>query len=204
MFVVYSMQYLISLTKLQVVQIVITCWTHTQGDIMPEWTPSKCACCPGLEPASQWRGPLSLMIPVYSLSRWHCWLCFNDKKKKKNTLCSNAVLKTYWAAVFVVIRILQKKTEGSGISLSPMTAKCTSWTVNCAPLACSWKLSEQSESEPCKAWEADAWLQRHGINSENPGHAMMTMMWWDNMYANLFWTGWLMLRGNWMRPKANQ
>lgn len=151
--------------KLQVVQTVITYWMHTQGDIMLEWIPSKCACCPGLEPASQWRGPLSLMIPVYSLSRWHCLQLFNNKTQTENTLCYNVVLKLHWTAVFVVIRILQKRTEESGSSLCPTTAKCTSWTVNCAPLACSWKLSEQSESEPTRA---DAWLQQD-----------VMMQWWQ-------------------------
>lgn len=65
-------------------------------------------------------------------------------------ICDNVVLKSFKVAVFAVIRIQQRRTEGSGSSLSLMAMKCTSWTVNCAPPACSWKLSEQSESEPDK------------------------------------------------------
>lgn len=73
MFAVCSIQFRY---QIQVALIIMTCWTHTQGDIMLEWTPWKCACYPGWEPASQWRGPVSLMIPAYSLSRWRCLLCF--------------------------------------------------------------------------------------------------------------------------------
>lgn len=56
---------------------------------------------------------------------------------------------------FAVIRILRRRTEGSGSSLPLMTMKCTSWTVNCAPLAFSWKLSEQSEFELLLVWRCD-------------------------------------------------
>lgn len=64
----------------------------------------------------------------------------------------------YCTVSFVIVRIQWKRTEGSGSSLSPMITRYRRWTLSCAPLACSWTLSEQSESKwykkvkfPCMA-----------------------------------------------------
>lgn len=175
MFVVCSMQYLISLTKLQVVQIVITCWTHAQGDIMPEWTPSKCACCPGSELASQWRGPLSLMIPVYSLSRWHCLLCFNDKKRIKKihyaqTLCWRHIEQQF----LLSSGFCRKRQKDQGALCLPWqrNAQVGQWTVLHSPAvgSCQNRVS-LSPVRPEK--------QMHDCNEMWLTQKILDLQWWQ-------------------------
>lgn len=140
---------------------------------MLEWTLSKCACCRGLEPVSQWRGPRSLMTPVYSWSRWQRLLLCSKTQNAilKKSIKMNSDITPWKKAIkllnqfqifssviaiwccgyctvsFVIVRIQWKRTEGSGSSLSPMITRYRRWTLSCAPLACSWTLSEQSESK---------------------------------------------------------